>query len=164
MNIMMTDLIVDFPQHCRLDAKRVKKARKVHFSATEIRYVEPYRKADRREAWYSSKDYDDMRAANRKAVADHRINLMRSVRDPNFRLDAEQPNELEIIGLEKLLSVRIIRKITLSKERHWNAVLREQEIQADSNVNDVERLACISRRHSEWSVARARSLGLLQSQ
>ena len=66
-------------------------------------------------------------------------------------------------GIENMLTPSIMKKRKESRMTPWSVVLLEQEKQNEFGEYNPFKIAAASRRHSEWSVARAKKVGKYQS-
>jgi len=109
---------------------------------------------DPTEIWYSEEEYIAMGDANDVAVV--------AVKKRFGRCGAE---ELDLNGLENLISTKTARKIALRRRQRGRAVVQEHNMQVESvGEYDAECVALASAQYSKWSVRRARVIGLMQAQ
>lgn len=66
-------------------------------------------------------------------------------------------------GIENMLTPSLMKKRKESRMTLWSVVLLEQEKQNEFGEYNPFKIAAASRRHSEWSVARAQKVGKYQS-
>lgn len=136
--------------------KSIKKA--VQFCANEIQLFEPQGQAA--QLYYSKDQYVLMRLDNDTAAADARKRLFQlqfSSTDPN---STEDDLEIDLNGIEHLVTPSIIDEVINSKIKCQCAVLQEQARQVKAGENDPDRIARASLIHSKWATKRALKIGL----
>lgn len=135
--------------------KRAKKKKKVRFfPQTEINFIA--RHDDPTKFWCSSQEYNSMKVQNVIAVTDMRLRYSStSIKDQQ---------KLEMHGLENLLTQKLIKARVLCRKELVRSIMDEQDAQWDSDKDDEEKFAEISRHFSEWTVKRAKLIGLMQCQ
>ena len=101
-----------------------------------------------------------MKMQNKIAVADMRFRYWQTT-SPK---EDDQQKQLEMHGLENLLTQKLIKTRGLCRKELTKAVMEEQDVQWDTGKGDEEKLAEISRRFSRWSEERARLIGLVQEE
>lgn len=84
--------------------------------------------------------------------------------DYSCRHASSPADDIDMAGLENLLSSKICAKISLSKQLCWRAVFLEQAMQDELGEHDPHRLARVYANYSKWSAKRAYAIGILQSQ
>jgi len=100
-----------------------------------------------------------------------RYHLSKSSRHDTAISDSEdikaQEEDMDIIyminGLENILSLRMIKKVSVNQRQRCIEVLAEQSSQDETGEYDPEKLASVSRRYSKWSVKRANQLASIQA-
>ena len=164
--IAMSDLIVDFPQR-RCHAGKIARMAGVHFAKEhEIRFFERHNKASADAVWYNVEDYKAMVIAARRASQDvrKRVFKLHPSRESDSADVADELDSYTLVGIEKILSPSIIKKIRASMIRCRRAVLGEQARQHKSNMEyDPNRLASVAQHHTQWATRRAHTIGLLHS-
>ena len=90
------------------------------------------------------------------------------VRDVRVRLASQDKGVAvdltSLIGIENLLSTKIMGKVVANRKAARQAVFDEQARQQNSSEYNLEEIARASRLHTSWSEGRARKVGLLNSQ
>ena len=161
----MSDLIVDFPSKGHSSSFMRAKTTVQFASLAEVRIFQHQEKFDPSDIWYSDQDYRSMKKVNR-------IEVVKEVHKKYLMLSTNQEGGSEVdyteltclAGLENLLTPKIIKKAKASRRKCLNAVLEEQSQQeSGERQEDPDKLAALSRRHSEWSAKRAIVIGKLQS-
>ena len=136
--IKMSDLIVDFPNYHHV----VPRSKAVQFSImTQIHFIaNPIDDSDVCHRWYSSKDYKEMRAANKQVVRQvhKRYGTMSSSSCPSDPSGNDEQGDTYLNGIENILSPSVIKKTKVRRLQCTNAVLAEQERQYHAGVNDLE--------------------------
>lgn len=117
--------------------------------------------------WYSAEEYEGMRKANKQAVSDaHKMYLeLRSAGEEDGANGADRDFRgavVDITGIEHLLAP-LCKKTQRRRDRHWCAVLDEQDRQEQSGERDPLKLARASREHSVKSEKLALKIGIIQS-
>lgn len=166
----MTDLIVDFPYaQQRRDSFAYTKNLAVRFSTTsKLTFVERHSESDSTNMWYTGDDIDSMKAEFRRDVQDTHYRLYSGISslesdDDSTGSESSDIVQVELFGMEGMLTPKLVKKKHESRSQCWRAVLVEQARQQKENEYDPRRLAKIARYHSRWSVRRAHTIGLLQN-
>ena len=135
--------------------KRAKNKKKVRFfPQTEINFIA--RHDDPTEFWCSSQEYNSMKVQNVIAVTDMRVRYSST--------SMKDQQKLEMHGLENLLTQKLIKARVLCRKELVRSIMDEQDVQWDSDKDDAEKFAEISRHFSEWTVKRAKLIGMMQVQ
>ena len=139
---------------------------------TEICFIEP-NNDESASNWYTSKDYKSFRVQNARAVQDvnRRVRAITSStsNDADAASSSPQAESLHLmddcllVGIENVLTPKIIKKKLAMRRRCVEAVLNEEERQYLSGECDVEKLAAISAHYSKWSVQRAEQIASLHA-
>ena len=115
---------------------------------------------DARKLWYSRKDFRTMKMRNTmQAVRDFHIRYCSSSfgssgGDTIFDL------ELELNGIENLITPHVVKTRQVNRNRYFVEVLEEQDRQEYSGEYDAKRLGRISRHYSKWTTKRAYQIGM----
>eukprot|EP00581_Thalassiosira_minuscula_P016328 CAMPEP_0183712376 /NCGR_PEP_ID=MMETSP0737-20130205/7520_1 /TAXON_ID=385413 /ORGANISM="Thalassiosira miniscula, Strain CCMP1093" /LENGTH=129 /DNA_ID=CAMNT_0025940977 /DNA_START=76 /DNA_END=462 /DNA_ORIENTATION=- len=127
------------------------RTRRVHFAPEyDIQFFEHHSEVDA--IWYNEEDYRAMRIAKKEAVRDVQRRAIK-LRAQGVTDSADLVDDFDsgaLVGIEKNLSPRIIKKTQASTILCRHAVMNEQERQEKHNEPDQERLASVARRYSEW--------------
>ena len=119
-------------------------------------FFEPHAESDATNLWYTEMDVKLMKWLHKRNIIDTHKRLSESSLE-------ECAEDLDVFGIESLLTPRLIEKKLENRRQHWDAVMEEQTRQAHSNKNDPSRLARVAMKNSEWAVGRASVIGILQS-
>lgn len=173
---IMTDLIVDFPSRRSFSKDTItcnKRSRRkaVHFSPmAHICLIEPTE--DESSSWYSSKEMKSFRVQNVKNVQEVNRHVL-AITSGTFGSDSASSmpqvesqhlmNDCSLVGIENLLTPKIIKKKLKMRRRCVEAVLNEEERQFRTGECDMDRLAAVSAQYSKWSVQRAEQIATLHA-
>ena len=108
--------------------------------------------------WYSSHDHQRFQAS-----------LVQDVKRVTRELQGQAtmtPEQLcyECLGIEVLVNEGLARQINEKRRAHISAVLREQRLQAERGVRDIDKIAFESMKRSHWSKERAEKLAMAWSE
>lgn len=141
-----------------------KKRRKVKFSTNPISHSHEAPKHTIASLWYSSADKERFKRQTRR----ERIAFQRMRKDEEYRSKVKKSlhrHGMCPVGLEQhLISDDYARQRAITHRLVMLVVLREQVRPVSQKDYDrEERIANVSRKHSEWSRAQAREIGLSQA-
>lgn len=151
------DLIVDFPQGHRVSLV----SKRVSFAGTcHVKYVKSLLDFTQKSAlWYSNRDIDIMKyqilLTVEKLKAEHIT--MAQYAEKNIQ------DTSTFLGLEKMLSDHVIKRLSVVKTEHRKGVLAEERRQVSLGIYDAYAISSVSMASSEWSRKRASVLGLLHA-
>lgn len=139
-------------------------SKRVQFSPlSQLMFYKGYGESEIDEVFYSKKDYQRMRTATKQSVQEARaITSLSSTSDRNSISDLDDPN-FTAMGIEHLIDKDIFKQIILNKRNCYRAVFQEQIRQDLTGKYDLDRLAHVSQRQTEWSTKRAQTMGSCQS-
>ena len=175
----MNDLIVDFPC-CRQSTDQQSSAsitepqHSVRFSPTsEMVVFERHNSSDssaNSKIWYSGKDVCAMKAEYRRNIRNTHKRLSSGIpptadynQDFTVQTEAGTIEEVELFGMENMLTPRLVAKRITTRKEYVHSVLLEQSRQRYQKEQDVDRLSLVARQSSRWSTLRAHNVGLLQN-
>ena len=154
-------LIVDFPEMARRNTltnctPRREQRRNVRFSSMSIlTFVEYPTKEINAKKWTSTEDRKSSRQAQLSDVL-----KTRSLIESKPRESLSQEEILQCIGIESLLTNKVLKYTCEKRRMHKQAVLAEQQRQQSLHIHDDEDLCQISEIHSQWSRERAHKIAL----
>ena len=151
------DLIVDFPQVRRVCSSL---PRRVCFADTcDVKYVR--RLPDfvhKSTLWYSKQDINLMKI---QVLLSAEVLKDKSVAVSQYATTSR--DVCTILGLEKLLSDDVTKRISSEKANHRKGVLAEEKRQASLGIYDANAMSSVSMALSEWSTNRATLLAFSQA-
>lgn len=164
----MSCLIVEFPERRRLADKSTPsaspRARSVRFSGrSNVVLFERYGESNASSLWYSEADTNDMKLQRNRHIVEtsKRLPCILSVEDGSTSRDVTE--ELDIFGIENLMTKKLIKRTMANRKRVVDAVLDEQARQNYMNECCPERISEVSQKHTRWSSWRAGAIGELHS-
>ena len=108
--------------------------------------------------WHSSQEYQNFRRA---LIEDaRRVSSRDDVRVPSSSVRYQHHNVADQVGIEVFLSRGLAQHVQETRRAHIHAVLREQHLQRQRGVCNVERLARSSMKTSKMTSERARILAI----
>ncbi len=171
-NIIITNksyqLIVDFPEMGRQAvlsdignastncAPRREQRRNVRFSElSTLAFIEYPTKESNAKKWISTEDRKSSRQAQLSDVL-----KTRSLIESKPRESLSQEEILQCIGIESLLTNKVLKKTCEKRRMHRQAILAEQQRQQPLHIHDAENLCQISEIHSQWSREKAHKIAV----
>lgn len=177
---IMSSLIVDFPRNPirqqgngvpddsndRMSRTKPPSVRFSPKSTVHICHEGPRYSAARLASWYSNEEEEAFKLRTRGEIA-----VLKRIKDEGLDLNqmGEAFPDVSPVGLElHLVSQEFAMKRLMTRRLVRLAVLREQALCDDFTVADeatdkLERIAHSSRKHSEWSVTQAETIGSFQA-
>ena len=176
----MNDLIVDFPCRQSTDEQSSTSGTKPQHTVNSVRFsptsemvvFERHNSSDssaNSRIWYSGKDVSAMKAEYRRNIRNTHKQLSFGLpptadynQDFTVQTEAGTIEEVELFGMENMLTPRLVAKRIMTRKEYVHSVLLEQSRQKYQKEQDVDRLARVARHSSRWSTLRAHNVGLLQ--
>ena len=112
-------------------------------------------KDDAKSKWYSS---HEKRNSRDQMIQDTRQVHKKINAAPSKVITKEQLHQC--IGIELYVTPGLMKHVIHEKKSHVKAVLLEQRNQEHQDIQDPEKLRCVSRKSSQWARSRARKLAV----